>query len=107
MEGGLVPRLDRYQPKSQTKQHPPTQGGAVQSSSPLRTKLTTFLVAKLAPQVLAPGSQLYDEVGTSGWTAPEVFSDSGYGLEADVWSFGVLLWELLSGAFDYVALAIC
>ena len=47
--------------------------------------------------MLAPGSQLYDEVGTSGWTAPEVFSDNGYGLEADVWSFGVLLWELLSG----------
>lgn len=41
------------------------------------------------------------EVGTSGWMAPEVCwsvptgneETKGYGLSADVWSFGVVLWE--------------
>jgi len=31
------------------------------------------------------------EQGTSGWTAPEVFTGEGYGLPADIFSFGILL----------------
>ena len=37
--------------------------------------------------------------GTSRWIAPEVFdrrSSKGYSFEADVWSFGMLLYELMT-----------
>eukprot|EP00873_Tetraselmis_striata_P004569 jgi/Tetstr1/424833/TSEL_015336.t1 len=36
------------------------------------------------------------EVGTLRWMAPEVFCKQPYGLEADVYSFGIILWELLT-----------
>ena len=34
-------------------------------------------------------------VGTPGWVAPEVISDKTYNKPADVFSFGILLWELI------------
>lgn len=33
-------------------------------------------------------------VGTVAWTAPEVFDGRRYNEKADVYSFGVILWEL-------------
>ena len=36
-------------------------------------------------------------MGTSGWSAPEIFERGGYGSSADVFSFGVLVWDMLSG----------
>jgi len=33
--------------------------------------------------------------GTMGWTAPEVLSGEGYGLEADIYSFGMIILECL------------
>lgn len=60
------------------------------------------------------GGALFTEVGTTGWTAPEVLArgptgptgtagpadrevavagSGGFGLPADVWSFGVVVWE--------------
>ena len=36
--------------------------------------------------------------GTMGYTAPEVITgQTGYSFSADLWSFGILLVELLSG----------
>jgi len=35
--------------------------------------------------------------GTVGYTAPEVIVNNGYSFEADIWSFGILMSELLAG----------
>lgn len=35
------------------------------------------------------------------WMAPEVIEHNPYGEKADVFSFGVLLWELLTGKVPY------
>mmetsp|Transcript_36669 Transcript_36669/g.67980 ORF Transcript_36669/g.67980 Transcript_36669/m.67980 type:complete len:879 (+) Transcript_36669:180-2816(+) len=40
------------------------------------------------------GHLLYDRCGTPRYMAPEVGLESGYGLPADVYSFGILLWEI-------------
>ena len=40
------------------------------------------------------------EQGTSGWTAPEVFTGEGYGLKADIFSFGMVLCDALCGGFS-------
>ena len=36
------------------------------------------------------------QVGTPGWTAPEVFKHNSYNHKVDVYSFGVVLAECLS-----------
>lgn len=35
--------------------------------------------------------------GTIGYNAPELYSGAAYSFSADIWSFGILLAELLSG----------
>lgn len=37
------------------------------------------------------------QAGTRGYQAPEVIGDELYGISADVWSFGITLYELLHG----------
>lgn len=39
--------------------------------------------------------------GTLGYTAPEVLMNLGASFEADIWSFGILLAELLSGSLPF------
>ncbi|KAK3909949.1 Mitogen-activated protein kinase kinase kinase 9 [Frankliniella fusca] len=39
--------------------------------------------------------------GTYAWMAPEVMRDSCFSKFSDVWSYGVLLWELLTGETPY------
>nr|CAB3263622.1 MAPKKK9/10/11 mitogen-activated protein kinase kinase kinase 10 [Phallusia mammillata] len=39
--------------------------------------------------------------GTYAWMAPEVIKTSTYSKASDVWSYGILLWELLTGEQPY------
>ncbi|CAM9254407.1 unnamed protein product, partial [Ectocarpus fasciculatus] len=44
---------------------------------------------------------LTEEIGTSGWMAPEVCEGRGYGTPADVFSLGVLIWDaFVCGALE-------
>lgn len=39
----------------------------------------------------------YTRCGTEGYVAPEIMKNLGHGLEADIWSLGILFWDMVSG----------
>lgn len=39
--------------------------------------------------------------GTGPWIAPEVYQSKSYSVEADIWSFGMLLFELMTSRIPY------
>jgi serine/threonine protein kinase len=39
----------------------------------------------------------YTNCGTPGYAAPEVMLGSGYSYKADIWSFGILICEMMGG----------
>jgi serine/threonine protein kinase len=46
-------------------------------------------------------SLMTQEVGTKKWMAPEVMRGESYDEKADVYSFGIVLWELLTGCVPF------
>ena len=42
-----------------------------------------------------------DDPGTYRWMAPEMCKRKPYGPKVDVYSFGLVLWELVSGSIPY------
>ena len=44
-------------------------------------------------------------IGTPHWMAPEIMRGEPYKEEADVYSFGMILWELLTGKIPYEGLS--
>ena len=57
-------------------------------------KLFDFGFATVVEEVEHEGHLLYDKCGTPRYMAPEVGLEHGYHLPADVYSFGILLWEI-------------
>ncbi|ESW20146.1 hypothetical protein PHAVU_006G184700 [Phaseolus vulgaris] len=44
---------------------------------------------------------LADDPGTYRWMAPEMIKQKSYGKKVDVYSFGLILWEMLTGTIPY------
>eukprot|EP01017_Pseudomicrothorax_dubius_P036928 TRINITY_DN5350_c0_g1_i2.p1 TRINITY_DN5350_c0_g1~~TRINITY_DN5350_c0_g1_i2.p1 ORF type:complete len:129 (-),score=25.11 TRINITY_DN5350_c0_g1_i2:31-417(-) len=40
-------------------------------------------------------------MGTYHWMAPEIFDDKGYSIKADVYSFAIVLWEIICRETPY------
>ncbi|XP_062193928.1 serine/threonine-protein kinase STY46-like isoform X1 [Phragmites australis] len=60
-------------------------------------KVADFGVAR----VKAQSGVMTAETGTYRWMAPEVIEHKPYDHKADVFSFGILMWELLTGKIPY------
>ncbi|XP_047320085.1 serine/threonine-protein kinase STY8-like [Impatiens glandulifera] len=63
-------------------------------------KVSDFGVAR----VLVESGVMTAETGTYRWMAPEVILHKPYSHKADVFSFGIVLWELLTGELPYADL---
>ncbi|KNA08793.1 hypothetical protein SOVF_159510 isoform B [Spinacia oleracea] len=63
-------------------------------------KIADFGVAK----VQTKSGIMTAETGTYRWMAPEVIGHKPYDHKADVFSFGIVLWELLTGEIPYSSL---
>ncbi|KAM3344257.1 serine/threonine-protein kinase STY46 isoform X1 [Capsicum galapagoense] len=60
-------------------------------------KVADFGVARVKAQT----GVMTAETGTYRWMAPEVIEHKPYDHKADIFSFGVLLWELMTGKLPY------
>ncbi|KAM3758768.1 hypothetical protein ACB098_01G070200 [Castanea mollissima] len=60
-------------------------------------KISDFGIARMQTQT----GVMTAETGTYRWMAPEVIEHKPYDHKVDVFSFGVLLWELLTGKLPY------
>jgi serine/threonine protein kinase len=63
----------------------------------LQVKIADFGVARLVDK----DSIMTAETGTYRWMAPEVIEHKAYDSKADVFSFGIVLWELITGKVPY------
>ncbi|XP_067125231.1 mitogen-activated protein kinase kinase kinase 10-like isoform X2 [Centruroides vittatus] len=71
----------------------PMENGALKNKT---LKITDFGLARELYKTTRMSA-----AGTYAWMAPEVIKSSTFSKASDVWSYGVLLWELLTGETPY------
>eukprot|EP00050_Salpingoeca_kvevrii_P003036 m.211891 g.211891 ORF g.211891 m.211891 type:complete len:252 (+) comp10749_c0_seq1:3041-3796(+) len=65
-------------------------------------KLNKELLTPLEPELLlGKATNLTSSVGSPPWMAPEVLDCKPYGIRADIYGFGILLWEIASRQQPY------
>jgi serine/threonine protein kinase len=71
------------------------------SSSPL-AKIADLGISKIFESTKS--QCLMTQCGTPQWTAPEILRGEPYGIKSDVYSYGILLWEIFSEKIPYCEL---
>ena len=46
-------------------------------------------------------SKIYLQCGSPGYIAPEVLNEQGYGIKADIFSLGIVVYQMLTGKFIF------
>ena len=67
------------------------------SSEEAQPKIVDFGLAK----IIGPRETATEPFGTLGYVAPEVLDKSPYTYSCDVWSFGCIIYALLSGSLPF------
>lgn len=60
-------------------------------------KIIDFGFARSLPK----DHRAYTNCGTLGYSAPEVLKGQGHSYAADIWSYGIMLYELLTGTLPF------
>ena len=66
--------------------------------SALNTRIIDFGSSKVISQI---STKLSDTVGTIIWMAPELLEGQPYDHKIDIYSFSIVLWEILTGKEPY------
>lgn len=84
-------------PRCSTAQHSAAHNRREHKGVCVQVKIADFGVARLVDK----DSIMTAETGTYRWMAPEVIEHKAYDNKADIFSFGIVLWELLTGKVPY------
>ena len=70
---------------------------------PYTVKIFDFGLARIMPENRDPNNDTFkmSGAGSPRYMAPECLDDKPYNLKADVYSFTIILWEILSGSTPY------